>query len=63
MAANLATMPTEVTDILLAAVRQLANRPEDAFYTEDVCDLRYEPGYAHSSLGGSTSRRRGRKSF
>ncbi|KIW08638.1 uncharacterized protein PV09_00594 [Verruconis gallopava] len=37
--------PPEVVALLQTAVRELTERPVDAFYTEDMCDMRYEPGH------------------
>ena len=34
-----------INTLLQAAMEQHANRPYDTFYTEDVCDMRYEPGH------------------
>lgn len=34
-----------LSTILQVVMRELADRPHDTFYTEDVCDMRYEPGH------------------
>jgi hypothetical protein len=38
-------LPPEIAAIVQQTMQEIANSPQDVFYTEDVCDMRYEPGH------------------